>query len=137
AGWPSWRSPAPSRCSCARSTGRSTTKCWRASARSSDSPMLEKATIARPYARAAYEQASEEGKLREWSAMLGFIAAVVKDPLMQRVIPDPKLGEERLYGLVADICGDRLSETGRNFLRLLVDAGRLDVAPEIFRQFEE
>lgn len=99
--------------------------------------MLEKATIARPYARAAFEQAREEGKLREWSAMLGFIAAVVKDPLMQRVIPNPKLGEERLYGLVADICGDRLSETGRNFLRLLVDAGRLDVAPEIFNQFEE
>jgi F-type H+-transporting ATPase subunit delta len=99
--------------------------------------MQEKATIARPYARAAFEQAREEGKLREWSALLGFLAAVVKDPLMQRVLRDPKLGEERLFGLVADLCGDRLTQTGRNFLRILVEARRLDVAPEIFQQFEE
>ena len=99
--------------------------------------MQEKATIARPYARAAFEQAREEGRLREWSAMLGLIAAVVKDPLMQRVINDPKLDEERLYGLVADICGERLSGTGRNFLRILIDAGRLSLAPEMFAQFEE
>lgn len=98
---------------------------------------MEKATIARPYARAAFEQAREEGKLRDWSQMLGLIAAVVQDPLMERVIGDPKLGEERLYGLVADICGERLSATGRNFLRILVDAGRLDIAPEVFTQFEE
>ncbi len=32
--------------------------------------MLEKATIARPYAEAAFSQALEEGKLAEWSAFL-------------------------------------------------------------------
>ena len=98
--------------------------------------MQEQATIARPYARAAFEYAGEEGKLREWSGMLGLLATVVKDPLMQRVIHDPKLGDEGLCALIADICGDRLSAAGRNFLRVLVDAGRVGLAPEIFSQFE-
>lgn len=99
--------------------------------------MQEKATIARPYARAAFEQAREEGKLRDWSAMLELLTAVASDPLMKSVIGNPKVSEAQLYDLVIDICGKALSESGRNFTRVLVNAGRLDLAPEIREQYEQ
>lgn len=98
--------------------------------------MHEKATIARPYARAAFEQALEEGALKEWSGMLALLSAVVSDPLMCKVIGNPRLSADGLSGLVIDVCGARLSETGRNFVKLLVEADRLAVAPEICEQFE-
>jgi F-type H+-transporting ATPase subunit delta len=97
----------------------------------------EKATIARPYARAAFEQAREERKLKEWSAMLELLAAVASDSLMKSVIKNPKVSPEQLYAVVTDVCGKVLSESGRNFAKVLVNAGRLDVAPEIREQFEQ
>ena len=41
--------------------------------------MLEKATIVRPYAEAAFSQALEEDKLSEWSAMLNLLSTIVHD----------------------------------------------------------
>ena len=98
--------------------------------------MQEKATIARPYARAAFEQAQEEAKLKDWSAMLELLAAVASDSLMKSVIKNPKVSEDQLYSVVTDVCGKVLSASGRNFVRVLVRAGRLDVAREIHVQFE-
>lgn len=98
--------------------------------------MAERATLARPYAKAAFEQARSEGKAKEWSSLLEFLAALAADPLMQRVIGNPKVSGDQLCGLLADLCAERLTPTGRNFLQLLVDAGRLDVAAEIRVQFE-
>ena len=99
--------------------------------------MQEKATIARPYAEAAFAQAREEGDLRRWSELLQVLGMVVSDPRMRRVIGDPRLGEERLYQLLADICGDRLHPTGANFLRILIRSRRIGLAPEIYRMFED
>ena len=99
--------------------------------------MQEKATIARPYARAAFEQAREEGRLKDWSAMLELLAAVASDSLMRSVIRNPKVSPEQLHAVVTDVCGKTLSESGRNFVKVLVNAGRLDVAPEIHEQFEQ
>lgn len=99
--------------------------------------MQEKATIARPYARAAFEQARDEGKFRDWSGMLQLLAAVASDPLMRSVISNPKVSEEQLCALVTDVCGKSLSPSGRNFAKVLVAAGRLDVVPEVRVQFEQ
>lgn len=99
--------------------------------------MAERATLARPYARAAFEQARSEGRAREWSGLLAFLAALAADPLMQRVIANPKVSSDQLAGLLKDLCAERITATGGNFIRLLVDAGRLGVAGEIRDQFEQ
>lgn len=98
--------------------------------------MAERATLARPYARAAYEQARGEGKAQEWSSLLEFLAALTADMTMQRVIANPKVSADQLSGLLVELCAGRVTPTGRNFIRLLVDAGRLGVAGEIHGQFE-
>jgi len=99
--------------------------------------MQEKTTIARPYARAAFEQAREEGDLQKWSAMLQLLNLVVSDSNMQPVISNPRLDSKKLAELILDICGKHLTESGQNFIRLLVETGRLSVAPEIYEIFEE
>ena len=81
--------------------------------------------IARPYAIAAYRQARDESQVAEWSAMLELLAAVTRDAQMRALIADPRVDVERLAATVIEVCGDGLSATGRNFVRLLAHNRRL------------
>jgi F-type H+-transporting ATPase subunit delta len=98
--------------------------------------MQENITIARPYAQAAFEEARQGKKLQEWSDVLSFLGAVVADPGMRKIIQDPRVGRERLRELISDICGERLFKEGQNFVRLLIEAGRIQHAPEIAQIYE-
>ena len=99
--------------------------------------MLEKATIARPYAEAAFAQSAEEGKLSEWSAMLNLLKVVISDANMRSVINNPILSSEQLYQFIVDICGDALSQTGKRFIKILVNAERIGLAAEIYTLYEQ
>jgi len=99
--------------------------------------MQENTTIARPYAIAAFEHAQEEGKLGDWSAMLNVLNMVIADEQMQVVLDNPRLDETFVCDFVLEICGDHLSENGKNFVKLLVQAGRLSLAPLIYKLFEQ
>ncbi|MBL1142482.1 MAG: F0F1 ATP synthase subunit delta [Proteobacteria bacterium] len=99
--------------------------------------MLEKATIARPYANAAFDQAIDESKLSDWSAMLNLLSVIVSDDNMNSVINNPKLSNEQLYQFIADVGGDKFSQTGKNFIRILIDAERIGLAVKVFELFEQ
>lgn len=94
-------------------------------------------TQARPYAVAAFEHAQEEGKLAEWSGMLQVLNLIVSDPQMEQVLDNPKVANKVLSDFIIDVCGDRLSDSGKNFVKLLIDAGRLSLAPYIYKLFEK
>ncbi|MBS0328144.1 MAG: F0F1 ATP synthase subunit delta [Proteobacteria bacterium] len=98
--------------------------------------MAEISTIARPYAEAAFELARQDGRLAAWSQMLGFCAAVVADPKVAAALDNPRLDVAARESLVLSIAGDRLDKEGRNFVRVLVEAGRVGVLPEIAVQFD-
>ena len=99
--------------------------------------MQEKTTIARPYAQAVFETASEEGKLSEWSEMLGLLDAVVSDAQMQAVLSNPKMDAAALSDLILGVCGESLDEKGSNLVKVLADARRLAIVPEINKLFEQ
>lgn len=99
--------------------------------------MLEKTTIARPYAQAAFEQAQEEADLHKWSAMLQLLSVVVSNPAMASVIKNPRLERSKLAELVLEICSGHLTETFQNFVRLLTFTDRLSLAPQIHELFEK
>lgn len=99
--------------------------------------MQENTTLARPYATAAFELAQEASDLAAWSEMLHLLNLIVSDPQMQRVLNNPRLDSKFLADFVLDISAERLSETGRNFVRVLADAGRLSLAPQIYQLFEQ
>ena len=99
--------------------------------------MQENITSARPYARAAFEQAGADGELVLWSTMLRLLGRIVADPLIRSIIKNPKVSHAQLTGVLLDICGSHLNEKGRNFVRILVESGRLAVARQISVLYEE
>ncbi len=99
--------------------------------------MAEVSTIARPYALAAFKQAKEEKKLGEWSEMIEALALIVSDPLMKGLIANPGVKRDQLADLVIDVAGKALSDTGKNFVRVLLEKNRLKYLPEVRRIFEE
>lgn len=98
--------------------------------------MAEITTIARPYAEAAFEIARDANALAAWSDMLAFAAGVVRDPKVAAALDNPRLGAPQKQTLLLDVAGDRLSEEGRNFVRVLVDADRVTLLPEIAGLFD-
>lgn len=98
--------------------------------------MAEKTTLARPYALAAFKQAREENKLDDWSNMLQFLSMVIGDSTMLGIVSHPRIDKERLTGLLLDIAEGKLSETGQNFVRVLIEHRRLSLLPEIAAIFE-
>lgn len=99
--------------------------------------MLENSTIARPYASAVFELAQENGQVEEWSAMLGLLSLLVSDQTMRRLITNPKVSRRQLQDLVLEVCGDGLSDLGRNLAKILVQGDRLQYAPSIKNQYEQ
>ena len=99
--------------------------------------MQDKTTIARPYAQAVFETASEESKLTEWSEMLALLKAVVTDAQMTSVLTNPKLDAAALSDFVLSVCGDALSETGGNLVKVLASASRLPIIPELHSLYEQ
>jgi F-type H+-transporting ATPase subunit delta len=98
--------------------------------------MAELATIARPYAEAAFELARQQSALPVWAQMLRFASTIVADSRVSAALDNPKLTAGDKESLLLSIAGDRVSGDGRNFLRVLIEAGRIKLLPEIQVQFD-
>lgn len=98
--------------------------------------MAELTTIARPYAEAAFRLAQEQKAYPAWSQMLSLVSQVATDPQMSAALDNPQLTAPDKEALLLKVCGDRLDGQGRNFLRVLVEADRLAVLPQISALFD-
>ena len=99
--------------------------------------MAEALTIARPYAEAVFRLAKVGNTLPAWSGMLKFTAVVADDKRIRVLLGNPEVSTKRLGELLLDICGDKLSNEGRNFMLLLVESKRVEVLPEVSELFEQ
>ena len=105
--------------------------------------MADNITVARPYAQALFEIASNAGALDAWSSALVAAGVVVSDDAMAARIDDPRLSADKLLELLqsvlsaipqaAPLTGDG---EGANLLRLLIENDRLDALPEISARFD-
>jgi F-type H+-transporting ATPase subunit delta len=99
--------------------------------------MAETATLARPYARAAFEYAQQQQGLAAWSEFLAAASAVVADGRVAPLIGNPNVDGEQLADLVMDVAGRGAGENAHSFLRVLADNDRMQLLPEIASQFEQ
>jgi F-type H+-transporting ATPase subunit delta len=97
--------------------------------------MAELSTLARPYARAAFEYARDAGLLSQWAEQLGTAAAVAQNDVMTSFLSDPAQTAEQQAQTLNDVCGDSLGEQARNFIAILAENKRLALLPEIHSQF--
>ena len=98
--------------------------------------MADRLTIARPYARAAFEEARKNGGLASWSEALQAAAIVVQDPRVANLLDNPRVTAEQLAELVDGIAAAPLGEHGANFVRTLAANHRLGYLPEIAELFD-
>jgi F-type H+-transporting ATPase subunit delta len=98
--------------------------------------MVDRATIARPYARAAFAHAQEHEDLPGWSKLLGTAAAVAADARVARLIGNPHVTGDELVELLTGIAGKAGGAEGCNFLRAMAQNRRLALLPAIAAQFE-
>ncbi|GAB3512536.1 F0F1 ATP synthase subunit delta [Pseudoxanthomonas daejeonensis] len=96
--------------------------------------MSQALTLARPYARAAYSVARDEGRVDAWSQALGFAAQVAADPRVAGLLLNPELAREQAVALLSPQ-GAEASFT--RFLGLLADAGRLPLLAEVTGLYEQ
>lgn len=99
--------------------------------------MADTTTIARPYAKAAFEAAQAGGGLKEWSDLLRMLSSITSDSEMQAFLANPDVDIGQKCQAILDIGGDGLSDQGRNFIKLLADNRRLSVVPDIAAVYEE
>lgn len=99
--------------------------------------MAESSTLARPYAKAAFDYAREHNSLAQWSSQLATAAAVASTDKLAQVIGSPSLTAQKQAELLIGLIGDELSAPVGNFLRVLADNKRLPLLADIAAQFEQ
>ena len=95
--------------------------------------MAELATIARPYAEALFKASASD--LAGTAVWLDEIAAVASNAQLLQFADDPKTSVTQVFNVVAGVTKATLTDAAKNFLRTVIDNGRLSVLPEIASQF--
>lgn len=95
--------------------------------------MAERATIARPYAEALFQSAKAD--LNAAAQWLDEFAAIAASEQLQQFAGDPKITAAQVFELFCGVARSALPEMAKNFLRTVIENGRLDVLPEISEQF--
>jgi F-type H+-transporting ATPase subunit delta len=97
--------------------------------------MAELATIARPYAEALFQ--SSRNDLAATTQWLDALAVVAGNAQLLQFADNPKVGSQQVFDVVADVARVQLPPAGQNFLRTIIENGRLAALPEAARQFRE
>ena len=96
--------------------------------------MSEFVTVARPYAKAAFDFAVEHNSVERWQDMLAFAAEVTKNDQMAELLSGA-LAPETLSEAFIAICGEQLDENGQNLIKVMAENNRLKVLPDVLEQF--
>ena len=97
--------------------------------------MADNASIARPYAKAVFDLATEANQHDDWTNALDVLATIASDNDFVDVVASPQVKAEQLEELVIGIVGDKLPDGGNNFVKLLAQNERLEVLPDVQQQY--
>ncbi|MGI2261346.1 F0F1 ATP synthase subunit delta [Shewanella sp. GXUN23E] len=98
--------------------------------------MAELTTIARPYAKAAFDFAVEHQAVEKWSEMLSFAALVSENESMQPLLTGG-MASNQLVNLFISVCGEQVDKHGQNLLKVMAENGRLGVLPAVAKLYAE
>ena len=98
--------------------------------------MAESITLARPYAKAAFEVALAGNELGAWSQALSLLAKVAENEQVRRRLLSPSLTAAQQAETLINLCGDELTPKVHKLLNLLAENKRLTLLGEISELFE-
>ncbi|MCK3658090.1 ATP F0F1 synthase subunit delta [Pasteurellaceae bacterium Pebbles2] len=102
--------------------------------------MSELTTIARPYAKAAFDfaveqSAQDKSAVQKWTEMLSFAAQVSENEQVNAFLSS-SFSAQKVADTVISICGEQLDQYGQNLIRLMAENKRLTVLPAVFNEFQ-
>jgi len=99
--------------------------------------MAEIATIARPYAEALYKavKASAAPDAQAASVWVDELAAIAGNPQLLTFSDNPKVTSAQVLDVISGVAKTALPDMAKNFLRTVIENGRLNALPEIAAQF--
>ncbi|MEY4426769.1 MAG: hypothetical protein RL535_1067 [Pseudomonadota bacterium] len=95
--------------------------------------MAELATIARPYAEALFKATSKD--LNGAAVWVDALSAVAQNAQLQQFADSPKASTDQVFDLIAGVAKVDLPDAAKNFLRTVIENGRLSALPEMAAQF--
>ncbi|MEH6468090.1 MAG: F0F1 ATP synthase subunit delta [Porticoccus sp.] len=98
--------------------------------------MAELSTLARPYAKAAFQYAADASDLQGWSDSLAVAAVVASQDAVVKLLSSPSYTATQQAEKTIEVCGDALNEKSRSFVQVLAENHRLQLLPQIYQQFE-
>jgi ATP synthase F1 subcomplex delta subunit len=98
--------------------------------------MAELTTLARPYAKAAFECARVNKDLQAWSEALTLAANVTANEKVATLLSSPGLTSQQKATAVVELCGDKLTDKQQNFVTVLAENSRLTLLPQVRELFE-
>ena len=99
--------------------------------------MIEPTTLARPYARAAFEHARAAGDLAAWQTALSELAAITADPKVAAAMRDPNQTAAQRAMTLSGLAGEAVPSAVANLLAIMADNGRLALLPEVAMLFDQ
>lgn len=99
--------------------------------------MIEPTTLARPYARAAFEHARAAGDLAAWQAALLELASITAEPKVAAAMRDPNQTAAQRAATLSSLSGDAVPSAVANLLAIMADNGRLSLLPEVAMLFDQ
>ncbi|MEC8158760.1 MAG: F0F1 ATP synthase subunit delta [Pseudomonadota bacterium] len=99
--------------------------------------MIEPTTLARPYARAAFKFAVENGAVDSWHQALATVAAIVAEPSMAEVLDDPATTASQRTSIVITVIGDNIPAGVAQFVSVMAENHRLGLLGEVATLFAD
>jgi F-type H+-transporting ATPase subunit delta len=99
--------------------------------------MAELATIARPYAEALFQVARKSGAggLEAVAQQVDELAQVAAQAALRQFAEHPLATSDQVFEVASGVLKTPLGDVASNFLRVLLDNGRLNALPEVAAQF--
>src|SRR5687768_12646982 len=95
--------------------------------------MAELATVARPYAEALFRVA-KQGNMAAWSELVSELAQVGANSDVQAFAANPNVTDTDMAATLASLVKSPMTPEANNFVRMLVENGRVSLLPEIGEQ---
>lgn len=99
--------------------------------------MAAKTTLARPYAVAAFNYATEHDALDAWAEMTSLLGAISADAQMSALIAHPGAESANVAEMICDVAGERFDGAFQNFVKTMAAQDRLDLGAAVATGFAE
>lgn len=93
--------------------------------------MSNATTLARPYAKAAFELAAADSATGRWNEMLDLASTAVTEKSLAGLLESPHASNSQIIQILTDTAGEAFDARFRDFLSVLAENKRLSLLPEI------